>query len=79
MALPGQSVRPERRAIAMGLYYTSYYTGMGVLPALAGWARDAVGSAAAPLWLAGAMLILAGLVLLQFRLLQSRPERRAAP
>jgi MFS family permease len=61
MALPGEAARPERRAIAMGVYYTCYYAGMGVLPALAGWARDAVGSATAPLWFAGAMLILAGL------------------
>jgi predicted MFS family arabinose efflux permease len=76
MALPGEAARPERRAVAMGLYYTCYYAGMGVLPALAGWARDAIGSAAAPLWFSGAMLILAGLMLLQFRLLQARPEPR---
>jgi MFS family permease len=77
MALPGEAVRPERRAVAMGLYYTCYYAGMGVLPTFAGWTRDAAGSAAAPLWFAGAMLILAGLMLLQFRILQRRPERRA--
>jgi len=79
MALPGEAVRPERRAIAMGVFYTCYYAGMGVLPTFAGYARDVTGNAAAPLWFAGATLIVAGLLLLQFRLLQSRSGRRLAP
>src|SRR5262249_28365420 len=28
MTLPGEAVRPERRAIAMGIYFTCYYAGM---------------------------------------------------
>jgi MFS family permease len=72
MTLPGEAVRPERRAIAMGVYYTCYYAGMGILPAVAGSARDLSGSAAAPLWFAVAMLVLASASLLQFRLVQSR-------
>ena len=75
MALPGEAVAPERRAVGMGTYYTCYYIGMGVLPALAGYARDATGNPAAPLWFAGAMLIAAALALMAFRLLQARPER----
>jgi hypothetical protein len=43
-----------------------------VLPALAGYARDVTGNAAAPLWCAGAMLVVAGLLLFQFRLVQRR-------
>ncbi len=72
MAMPGQAVRPERRAIGIGVYFTCYYLGMGVLPTLAGYTRDLTGSAAAPLWFAGAMLIVATLALAQFRLIQSR-------
>ena len=77
MALPGEAVRPERRALAMGLYFTSYYAGMGVLPTVAGYARDVTGNAAAPLWFAGAMLV-AGLLSPQFRLLQARPGQLPA-
>ena len=75
MTLPGEAVRPERRAIAMGIYFTCYYAGMGVLPALAGYARDLTGSAAAPLWFGGVMLIVASAMLLQFRFVQSHLPR----
>jgi hypothetical protein len=77
MAMPGQAVRAERRAIAIGVYFTCYYVGMGVLPTFAGYARDFTGSAAAPLWFAAAMLLVATLALLQFRLIQSRALQTA--
>ena len=77
MALPAEAVGPERRAIAMGIHFTCYYAGMGVLPALAGYARDMTGNAAAPFWFAGAMLIIASLMLLQFRSAQARSPRAA--
>ena len=67
MTLPGEAVRAERRAIAIGIYFTCYYAGMGVLPALAGYARDLTGQSAAPLWFASAMMIISTLVLLKFR------------
>jgi predicted MFS family arabinose efflux permease len=70
MTLPGEAARPARRAIVMGIYFTCYYAGMGVLPALAGYARDLTGAAATPLWFAAAMVLAASLFLLQFRLLQ---------
>jgi MFS family permease len=70
MALPGQAAPPERRALAMGVYFTVYYVGMGVAPGIAGFARDVTGSAAAPLWLAVLMLALAMLSLLAFRALR---------
>src|SRR5262245_24151409 len=75
MTLPGEAVRFERRAIAMGIYFTCYCAGMGVLPALAGYARDLTGNPAAPLWVAGAMLIVASLALIQFRFVQSQRPR----
>jgi MFS family permease len=72
MALPGEAAPPERRAVAMGLFFTCYYAGMGVLPALAGLARDLSGDPAAPLWVAAAMLAATMASLLPFRLLQGR-------
>jgi predicted MFS family arabinose efflux permease len=75
MALPGKSVRPERLAIAMGIYFTCHYGGIGLLSALAGFTRDLTGSPAAPLWFAGAMLIFATLMLVQYRFVYSqRPD-----
>lgn len=71
MVLPSEAAPPERRAVAMGLFFTCYYVGMGIFPPIAGYARDLTGSAAAPLWFAGAMNILASVCLLQFRLVQS--------
>jgi MFS family permease len=77
MALPGKSVRPERLAIAMGIYFTCHYGGIGLLSAMAGVTRDVTGSPAAPLWFAGAMLIFATAMLLQYRVLHTRPSPRA--
>jgi hypothetical protein len=72
MALPGEAARQQHRAVAMGVYYTCYYAGNGVLPALSGYARDLSGSAAAPLWFAVAMLGLASASLLLFEIGRSR-------
>jgi MFS family permease len=72
MVLPGQAAPPERRALAMGVYFTCYYVGMGVAPAIAGFARDATGSGAAPIYAGSGMLLVAVAALLGFRLLQKR-------
>jgi len=77
MALAGETAAPERRALAMGVFFTCYYAGMGVLPGLAGYARDFTGSPAAPLWVAVVMLLATMAMLAQFRLLQSRAPRGA--
>ena len=74
MALAGQSAAPERRALAMGVYFTVYYVGMGVVPGVAGFARDVTGSAVAPIWLSAAMMLLTAVALFAFRAL-----RRAGP
>jgi predicted MFS family arabinose efflux permease len=59
MALPAQALRPESRAPGMGVFYTWYYAAMAVLPGLAGAARDLVGSPAAPVLFAAAMMLAA--------------------
>ena len=78
MALPGQVLEKENRAVGMGIFFTVYYLGMGVFPPIAGYARDVTGNPAAPLFLAGVAILLALLALSGFRLIQVRQVQRAA-
>ena len=79
MALPAQVLRPENRAVGMGIFFTVYYAGMGIFPAIAGYIRDASGNSASPLWFAGAMIVVAMLALLSFAVLlrRNRPDSLA--
>jgi dipeptide/tripeptide permease len=43
MAVGTLSARPENRAVGMGLFYSMYYAGGTVVPALCGWAADLYG------------------------------------
>ena len=43
MAVGTLSARPENRAVGMGLFYSMYYAGGAVVPALCGWAADLYG------------------------------------
>ncbi len=72
MALPGEVLSPESRATGLGLYYTIYYTGTGILPAIAGWIQDTTGSTAMVIWFSAACLTLAPFFLLGLRILQRR-------
>jgi len=72
MALPGEALSPESRATGLGLYFTIYYIGTGILPAIAGWIQDTMGSAAFVVWFSAACLAFAPLSLLAFRVLQRR-------
>jgi MFS family permease len=53
MALPAQVLHKDNRAMGMGIFYTIYYAGMGIFPAIAGYTRDATGDPAAPFFIAG--------------------------
>jgi MFS family permease len=75
MALPSQVLKPENRAIGMGIFFTVYYLGMGIFPPIAGLLLDFTDNPAAPLLLAGATLCLALLALMGFRSLCSRVIR----
>ena len=59
MALVSETLSADNRAQGMGLFYTWYYAGMGVLPPLAGLARDLSGSPNAPIYFASAMMLCA--------------------
>jgi len=43
MAVGTLSARPENRAVGMGLFYSMYYAGGAVAPALCGWVADVTG------------------------------------
>ncbi len=72
MALPTQVLSNENRAVGMGIFFTVYYIGMGIIPAVAGYIRDVSGNPAAPLWFAGSMILVALLSLIGFRILSIR-------
>jgi predicted MFS family arabinose efflux permease len=57
MSLPATALRPESRALGMGLFYTWLYIGHGLIPPIAGRVQDATGSPAAPLYLAAGLVI----------------------
>ncbi len=40
MAMAGEAMRPEQRALGMGVFFTIYYLIMAVVPPLAGWIHD---------------------------------------
>src|SRR5262245_46676051 len=72
MALPAQALRPQNRSVGMGVFYTYYYVGMALLPALAGFVRDVAGTPAATALFASAMMGIAVLGLAGFRATQRR-------
>lgn len=74
MALPSRVLRPENRAVGMGLFFTVYYVGMGVCPAIAGLLRDLTGDPAAPLFFAGVSILLALAGLAIFRRISRRVD-----
>lgn len=62
-SLVAPELSPQNRAVGMGVFFTLFYLGMALLPALAGKLRDTTGDAAAPTLFAAAMMA-SGLVLL---------------
>ncbi|EHM03349.1 transporter, major facilitator family protein [Acetobacteraceae bacterium AT-5844] len=76
MAMPARVLRPESRAVGMGLFYTCLYLGHSLMPAAAGWLRDVTGSAAPPLLITS--LLVAGMLPL-YALFQVAQRRAAAP
>ena len=76
MAQAGQAMRPERRALGMGVFFTVYYAIMMAAPPVAGAIFDASGSASGPLLLGMflfATVVPAGLAFHYFKLAASVP------
>lgn len=59
LAIGTFSARPENRAVGMGMFYTAYYVGGAVFPAVCGAAADASGTPAGALVAAAALTSLA--------------------
>lgn len=55
MSLTAETMTAEHRGPALGIFYTWYYSGMTIAPALAGWTRDVSGKVTAPILLAAVM------------------------
>lgn len=58
MALFGQAVAPERRALGMGVFLTIYYAIMTAAPPAAGWIMDVTGSPTGAIVLGAALFAL---------------------
>lgn len=71
VALPARVLPPEARAVGMGLFYSVFYGGVGLLSPFAGWVRDVTQVAEAPLWTAAALNLLAVPAIGVFLLLES--------
>ncbi len=72
MALPAQVLGPKTRGPGLGVFYTWYYLGMAIGPAVAGLGRDLTGSPVTPV-LIGALTFAAVVPLLAvFQLHQTR-------
>ncbi|MEQ9641510.1 MAG: MFS transporter [Alphaproteobacteria bacterium] len=75
MALSAEALRPEARALGMGIFYTWNYIGMMAAPAAAGWALDRTGGSVAPLLVGAGVIGSGALFLALFRLSQRWPSR----
>jgi cyanate permease len=79
VALVPGSVPPAQLAAALGLFYATFYLGMAAMQPLAGLLRDVIGSPAAPLFLAAAMMVLTVVALGAFRWIERRRATSPKP
>lgn len=81
IALAGEAVPAERRALGMGVFFTVYYAIMTACPPLAGWLFDALGSAEPPIWFAAFLFLVVLPVAFTFEVVKARaaPGTNARP
>jgi MFS family permease len=77
MAMPGRVLRPENRAVGLGLFMMVYYVVLAIGPLAAGALRDVGGSAAPVLFGASAFLCIVPLTALFGALV--RPAKDVSP
>jgi MFS family permease len=70
VSLPGEILRAESRATGMGIFYTIFYAGTAAAPVIGGALAKHLGSVAATLWLAVALIIVCAAAHAVFRGLQ---------
>jgi predicted MFS family arabinose efflux permease len=74
--LPTQLLAPQNRAMGFGIYFIWFYTGVPLLTAAGGWAKDCFGSAEFSVFFAVGLIAVAVLLLLLLRVLQARLTAR---
>jgi MFS family permease len=67
-SLPAELLRPQSRGAGMGVFFTIYYVGCAILPAVAGALYDLVGNGGAAVAMAGAIAFACVPALAAFRL-----------
>jgi MFS family permease len=77
MSLPARVLQPATRAIGMGLFFTVYYAGMMLGPAIAGACAKWAGSAGAALDFGAAMILACPVILWGFNRIQTAAPRMA--
>lgn len=75
-AQAAQSLPSEKRAVGLGLFWSSYFAGIALIPVLAGHAREVTGLGSAPLQTAGLLAAMAALTHAASRHLQAGQARR---
>ncbi len=78
VALPALVLRPDQRAVGMGLFYSVFYAGLGVFSPFAGWVRDLTAIDTAPFIVAAILTALTAAALGAFIVL-ARPVRLTVP
>lgn len=77
-AQAAQSLPPERRAVGMGLFWSSYFAGIAIIPVLAGYARELTGVDSAPLLTAGVLAAVAALAHTAARFVETSNSKEGA-
>lgn len=72
MALTSQAMRPQNRAMGMGIFFSIYFLMMAPAPVIAGWLFDRSGDAMDPILFAAILFAAVAASNLAFRLLQRR-------
>ncbi|MEH6476552.1 MAG: hypothetical protein V7727_12735, partial [Sneathiella sp.] len=72
MALTGQAMRPENRAIGMGVFFTAYFLIQAPAPTIAGWLYDLTLDEFWPMLFAVALFFLTAIANIAFRAAQKR-------
>jgi len=79
IALPAKVLRPESRAVGMGLFYTIYYGVMTVTPGFAGLVLDFTKSTASPFFFGAGLLFISIIILVWFRSIQKPLQVKCIP
>ena len=75
VGLPAAALSARNRGLGLGIFYSLYYAGIAVGPAMAGFSRDLTENPEAPLFVGAAMFIVAALFLVLFNLVRRNGAR----